>query len=157
MSDTRTGAHAAPNAHGLPVQTDNVSFRGIVWFLVVIFATTLFCQGLIVGVFKFLESERRENDPTRSPLAAQTSMPHIEQGTVVAGSPMPGPNLLTDDPLTLAKFRSEEDAKLTSYAVLDKNAGIYRIPIEKAKDLLLQKGLQARDMASPPVGPASIK
>jgi hypothetical protein len=157
MPDTRTGAHAAPNAHGLPVQTDGVSFRGIVWFLVVIFATTMFCQGLIIGVFKVLEHQRSDNDPARAPLAAQTSMPHIEQGTVVAGTPMPSPNLLTDDPLTLAKFRAEEDTKLTTYAALDRNAGTYRIPIEKAKDLLMQKGLPSRNVPAPPVGPASVK
>ena len=145
MSDTKAGgAHAAPNAHGLPVETDNVSFRGIVWFLVVIFVTTIFCQALVVGIFKFLEYDRDTSDPSRAPLAAVTTLPHIEAGRVVAGTPMPEPNLLTDDPETLARFRAEEDESLTSYGVTDKNAGKYRIPIEKAKDLLMQQGLPAR-------------
>ncbi len=141
--DTRAihGGHAVPAE---PTQADNVSFRGIVWFLVVIFATTLFCQALTVGIFKLLEHGSDKSDSARAPLAQPMGMPHIEDGRVVAGTPIPEPNLLTDDPGTLARFRANEEAALTTYGVVDKNAGKYRIPIDKAKELLLKQGLPTR-------------
>jgi hypothetical protein len=127
-----------------PVQTDGVDFRGIVWFLVVIFVTTFFCQGLVVGIFKYFEYDADKTDVARAPLAASVSMPTIQDGRVLAGTPMPEPNLLADDPAPLVAFRAEEETLLSTYGVADKNAGTYRIPIEQAKTLLLKQGLPAR-------------
>jgi hypothetical protein len=138
------GAQAASSPHDVPVQTDNVNFRGIVWFLVIIFGTVLFCQALVVGIFKYLEYDVDKADPPRAFTAATPSYPQIVDGRVVGTAPIPEPNLLTDDPENLARFRAAEDESLTTYAVIDKNAGTYRIPIDKAKDLLLAKGLPAR-------------
>jgi hypothetical protein len=138
------GAHAAHTPHDVPVQADNVSFRGIVWFLVIIFATVLFCQGLVVGIFKYLQYDVDKTDPARAFTAAPPSYPQIFDGRVVGTAPMPEPTLLTDDPENLARFRALEEQSLTTYGVIDKNAGTYRLPIEKAKDLLLAKGLPAR-------------
>jgi hypothetical protein len=135
---------AASDSGADPVQTDGVDFRGIVWFLVVIFVTTFVCQGLVVGIFKYFEYDADKTDAPRAPLAASVSMPHIEDGRVAAGTPMPEPNLLADDPAPLAAFRADEETLLGTYGVTDKNAGTYRIPIERAKDLLLKQGLPAR-------------
>lgn len=146
MADTRShgGAQAAFDPHAMPVQPDNVSFRGIIWFIVIIFGTTFFCQALVAGIFKYLEYDSDKTDPPAAYTAAPQSYPQIFDGRVVGTTPIPEPNLLTDDPQTLARFRALEDQSLTTYGLLDKNAGTYRIPIEKAKDLLLAKGLPAR-------------
>jgi hypothetical protein len=135
---------AASDPGGAPVQTDGVNFRGIVWFLAVIFTTTFVCQGLVTGIFKYLQYDSDQSDAGRAPLAASVTMPVIKDGRVVAGTPMPEPNLLADDPAPLAAFRADEETLLTTYGVTDKNAGTYRIPIERAKDLLLKQGLPAR-------------
>jgi hypothetical protein len=135
---------AAGDSGAAPVQTDGVNFRGIVWFLAVILVTTFVCQGLVTGIFKYFEYDADHSDVGRASLAASVSMPQIKDGRVFAGTRMPEPNLLADDPAPLAAFRAEEATLLTTYGVADKNAGTYRIPIEKAKDLLLQQGLPAR-------------
>ena len=41
-------------------------------------------------------------------------------------------------------FRAHEHEVLTTYGWTDKNAGVVRIPIERAKDLLLERGLPVR-------------
>jgi hypothetical protein len=132
------------DANAAPVQTDGVSFRGIIWFLVVIFVTTFVCQGLVVGIFKYFVYDADKSDTPRAPLAASVSMPEIKDGAVLAGTPMPEPYLLADDPAPLEAFRAQEETLLSTYGVADKNAGTYRIPIEKAKELLLKQGLPAR-------------
>lgn len=147
MSTTST-AHAsdsgeAPGLEG-KVQRDGVSFRGIFWFIGVIFVTTFVCQGLVAGMFKYFVYDADKTDSPRAPLAASASMPEIKDGAVLAGRPMPEPYLLADDPAPLVAFRAEEENLLTTYGVADKNADTYRIPIERAKDLLLKQGLPAR-------------
>ncbi|HEU4387604.1 MAG TPA: hypothetical protein VFV34_07390, partial [Blastocatellia bacterium] len=41
-------------------------------------------------------------------------------------------------------LRQSQEALLSSYGWVDQQAGIARIPIERAKELLLQKGLPSR-------------
>jgi hypothetical protein len=135
---------AASKTGAAPVQEDGVSFRGIIWFVAVIFVTTFVCQGLMAGLFKYFEYDVDKTDTGRAPLAAPARMPEIKDGAVLAGSPMPEPYLLADDPAPLEAFRANEEVLLSTYGVTDKNAGTYRIPIDRAKDLLLKQGLPAR-------------
>jgi hypothetical protein len=44
-------------------------------------------------------------------------------------------------PLDLAQFRAREDEELTNYDWINRTAGIVRVPIERAMELVLQKGL----------------
>jgi hypothetical protein len=44
----------------------------------------------------------------------------------------------------LQDVRKHEDERLTSYGWVDKNAGRVRIPIDRAMDLVLQRGLPFR-------------
>ena len=44
----------------------------------------------------------------------------------------------------LKQLRATEDAILTSYGWVDRQKGIVRIPIDRAIDLVLQRGLPAR-------------
>lgn len=44
----------------------------------------------------------------------------------------------------LKRLRDREDAALGRYGWVDREAGIVRIPIERAMDLLLERGLPTR-------------
>jgi hypothetical protein len=54
------------------------------------------------------------------------------------------PRLQVSPPMDLRAFREREDAQLHSYGWVDRSSGIVRIPIERAMDLLLEKGLPMR-------------
>ena len=127
-----TKFHATDPAAGLPVQPDDVSFSGITWFVVILTVTTVFCAGLVWVMFRVIDNRIVANETPRSPVARP------------AGELPPGPNLLTNEPAGLKTFRASEDTALTSYGWIDRNAGKVRIPIDKAKDLLIQKGLPSR-------------
>jgi hypothetical protein len=49
----------------------------------------------------------------------------------------------------LEQLRQGEDEKLNSYGWVDQKAGTVRIPIDRAMDLLIEKGLPVR-AGSPP-------
>jgi len=53
----------------------------------------------------------------------------------------PQARLLIKPGASLAELRAAEDADLNSYGWIDRNAGIARIPIDRAMQLLLEHGL----------------
>ena len=134
MADTK---HAPPS--GLPVEGDGISYRGIVWFIAILTVVTVACQLLMWGLFAALESRTDRQDVARAPHAA----PSLQAP--------PGPNLLAvapdrpTEPGYLEDFRAKEDAILHGPpAWADRNAGTVRIPIERAMELILERGLPAR-------------
>jgi len=141
-----TDQHAEPG--GLPVEGDGINYRGIIWFVVVLAITTMASQLLMVVAFKYLDRDVRAHDTPRAPLAAP------------AGTRPPGPNLAymsfeagqrsNSEPAILAAFRAAEEKKLTSYEWMDKSAGTVRIPIDRAKALLLERGLPVQAPAADP-------
>jgi hypothetical protein len=136
MADTRH-LHVEPAPLG-PVEGDGISYSGIVWFVVVLTVTTVFCQVLVWGMFRIMQSRYAAADTARAPL----SMP--------IGQHPPPPNLLTDEPGNLKLFRARETETLTTYGWADKNAGAVRIPIDQAKKLLIERGLPVRGAAPTP-------
>ena len=122
MADT----NSQPNGPTF-VEGDGISYRGIVVFMVILAITTFICQGIVVGMFKYFDKSAAAG-PTRAVMAAP------------AGTMPPGPNLLTNEPLNLHNFREHEAEVMETYAWQDKNAGVVRLPIDRAKELVLQRG-----------------
>lgn len=71
----------------------------------------------------------------------------------------PQPRLQPEPRRDLSELRASEDSILNSYAWVDQKAGIVRIPVERALELSIQKGLPVRTSSStpesnqPPAGP----
>jgi|SRR5579859_6519 len=64
------------------------------------------------------------------------------------------PRLQISPRLDLAQFRAREDEQLTNYGWIDRTSGIVRVPIERAMELVLQKGLPVRSNSDNRVGPS---
>lgn len=56
----------------------------------------------------------------------------------------PEPRLQVHPKLDLEKYLDAENRTLTTYGWVDKQNGVVRIPIDRAMDLLLERGLPAR-------------
>jgi hypothetical protein len=56
----------------------------------------------------------------------------------------PEPRLQTQPRVELKDLRADEDAILNSYAWIDPNKGIVRIPIDQAIDMVAKKGLPSK-------------
>lgn len=140
MADTKD--HAAR-----PVEGDGISYRGIVWFVVVLTAMTLVCQILVWVLLRAFQHQSAE--PVTSPLAAAVERQSVEGRvypvmTAVGAKDGPQPQLLVNEPANLEQVRAQEHLKLTTYGWVDQNAGVVRIPVERAKSLLLERGLPVR-------------
>jgi len=55
------------------------------------------------------------------------------------------PQLQVNGPADLRAMRAAEDRALNSYGWVDRNAGTVRIPIDRAIEILAEKGLPARE------------
>jgi hypothetical protein len=133
--------HATPAA---PTEGDGINYRGILWFMVILTVTTVVCQVLMWGTLKFFIEDADKNDAARAPMAAPMATPALVCDNMVVPGPggtMPPPYLQTREPLGLESFRASEDEILTKYGWVDKNEGIVRIPVERAKALLLERGI----------------
>jgi hypothetical protein len=113
-------------------EESDVNLRAIIWFVVVLTAIVLVTDVAMWGLFKALAYYDVENDPPVSPLF------------VGAGKPLPPPGLQTTPWTDLTHYRAEANAYLHSYGWVDEKAGVARIPIEKAKAMLLKQGLPVR-------------
>jgi hypothetical protein len=64
-----------------------------------------------------------------------------------SGELPPEPRLLTNEPVNLQNFRAQEAQRLQGYGYVDQTAGTVHVPIDRAKELLLQHGLPVRGQA----------
>lgn len=131
--------HAGPEL----TEGDGISYRGLVVSMIVLAVITLLMYGVVVVFFKFMESRAVAGDTPRAPLAAPPTYPAIQDGRVVGG-PAAVPNLLVREPMNLQKFRDEEEHLLSTYGWVDQNNGLVRLPIDRAKELVLQRGFTVR-------------
>ena len=87
---------------------------------------------LLVGVFKYFQSQEggqaRSVDPARV---------------------FPQPQLQTSPIPDLKAIRAAEEQVLTSYGWVDAQKGVVRIPIARAMDMLVQRGLPVRAQTPP--------
>jgi hypothetical protein len=146
MPDTKHHAAAAP------VEGDGVSYSGIVWFVVILAGTTLLCQGLmyvLLSTFKY-QATVAEVSPVAATTERQATEGRVYPAvTSIGTSSGPQPKLLVNEPANLKTFREHEHEVLTTYGWTDKSAGVVRIPIERAKDLLIERGLPVRGKDAP--------
>ncbi len=59
----------------------------------------------------------------------------------------PQPRLESNERLEINDFRMQEEQTLNSYGWVDQQAGVVRIPIDRAMELLAQRGLPTRPQA----------
>jgi hypothetical protein len=75
----------------------------------------------------------------------------VEPGDIAK---FPQPRLETNETIEIDKFRLQEEQTLNSYGWVDQEAGVVRIPIDHAMELLAQRGLPTRPPAG--VAPPSV-
>ncbi len=109
--------------------------RSILIFGIVLSVTVLVCLVIANWMFNYLTAVQTASRPPLSPLAKQEAPP--------------GPRLQAQAPEDLCKFRAEEEATLNSYGWVNQQAGIVRIPIDRAMRLLVQRGLPAASQPAP--------
>jgi len=114
-------------------EESDVSIGGVFGFGIGLAVAVAFIAFVVWLLFQFYASRAARQTTPEYPLAVQQEnrLP-------------PEPRLQTNPRQDLSDLRSEEDRILDSYGWVDRNAGVVRIPIERAMKLAVERGLPAR-------------
>jgi hypothetical protein len=137
------------SGHETEFEREDLGSRGIFAFMIGLVVSGIVIYFIIVAMYTFLDKYERSQMTTASPLApsGEVSARHIDfapgQGDYVDkkfkdnGAPM----LESDERTELRKFLMDQENQLNSYGWVDEKAGVAHIPIERAMDLLVKRGL----------------
>jgi hypothetical protein len=117
---------------------------GIFYFLLTLVVVTVLCMFGLKGLYAFLDHRERATQSEVNPLVKNVpeDTRHISHG--YPQTAFPSPRLEEDERGQLSGIRLEQDDTLYSYGWVDQKTGVVRIPIERAMDLLAQRGLPVR-------------
>ena len=124
-----------PEQPGAHYETRDASTRGLVMFGIGLFATLAVVAALTAWLFGYF-AKSQSLGPPASPFANVRVLP-------------PQPRLQVNPRQDLLRLRENEKAELDSYGWVDQKNGIVHIPIDRAMDLIAQRGLPARLNAPP--------
>jgi hypothetical protein len=131
-SNGMPGGADGGHAHGAHEERD-VALGPILLAGGVLLAVTILAFGSMQWLLRHYAEREARLSPAPTPLAA----------TLGRELP-PEPRLQSAPVRDLEELRAFEDAVLQSYGWVDRGAGVMRIPIERAIELLAQRGLPAR-------------
>lgn len=113
---------------------------------------------VVDGLYSYLDKRSAAQQAPVSPLVtnAPTDTRHVAKDYTKTA--FPDPRLEDDERGQLNDVRLKEEQTLSTYDYVDKNAGTVRIPIDRAMDLIAQRGLPVRSQSAIEiVAPASSK
>jgi len=156
---TNPDHHANSNGHGGYERRD--VRPKVIWYFLIGLAIALVISYFVVsGVFHFLDKHYEAEQTPISPLVktapADTRRLPPQYKTDAESSDyekylhssFPEPQLETNERTELNKARLGEEETLATYDYVDKNTGVIRIPIDRAMDLLVARGLPVRQQGA---------
>ena len=129
----------------------DVGVAGIAVFLTALTVFVVVTGLLAYGIGKVINAHLAKEDATKSkwvktvdvrPLGNMPSNPELENKMAELTQQLPAPKLQPDDGLQdTADLHAKEDLLLEYYSWADQGQGKVRIPIERAMELIAQRGL----------------
>jgi hypothetical protein len=107
----------------------DLSISAIVWFAVGLVVSGIVLHVLLIWMFIFLDNHK-ETGTAVSPFSPPRQYP-------------PPPRLQVNEHEDLQEFRMKEKWALEHYGWVDQKNGVVSIPIDRAMDLIVERGLPA--------------
>ena len=133
---------ANPTGNGGYERSD-IGIAGVLYFLAGLLVAGLIVYFVVDGLYSYLDQRSAARQAPVSPLItnAPTDTRHVPKD--YPKTAFPDPRLEVDERGQL-DIRLKEEQTLSTYDYIDKNAGTIRIPIDRAMDLIAQRGLPVR-------------
>lgn len=117
----------------------DINIRAVAGFIVGLLVVAVVVHVLMWLLFDYFAGRATREDPPRPPLSAGDA-PRLP----------PEPRLQTTPVADLQRIRRDERARLETYGWIDRTAGTVHMPIDRAMQLLLERGLPPTTSAPPP-------
>ena len=159
---------AKTNGHG-DYERQDIGVRAVYYFLASLAVALVLAYFAVNGFYHSLEKRSQADQAPVSPLVSNapvdTRRLPSEYKTDSEGADyekylqknFPEPQLETNERTELNKIRQREEDILSTYDYVDQNAGTVRIPIDRAMELMLQRGLPTREQPSDMIAVSSAQ
>jgi hypothetical protein len=139
--------HDSTAGHG-SYERQDLQSSGVLYFYLGLAVAVLLCILGLRGLFSVLERREKAVETPVNPLVT-----HVPEDTrhIAPGYPQsafPSPKLEEDERGQLNGILLSEEKTLYSYGWVDEKAGTVHIPIERAMELLAQRGLPVRPQSA---------
>ncbi len=139
-------------------ERSDIGVAPVLYFLVGLAVAGLLVYFLVEGIYLYLEKRSQAEQTPVSPLVtnapADTRKLPADYKDYLKQN-FPSPQLEIDERGQLDKIRIDEAQKLSTYDWVDQKAGTVRIPIDRAMDLIAQRGLPVRAQGATGEAPAA--
>lgn len=115
------------NGHGGGYEKQDVGFRFAILFIVGIIVFTVLTMFALFVIY-----------PVLTPAGARARR---ETAQEVQRRLPPGPVLQANPAVDMRRFREQEQRKVSTYGWVDERRGIVRVPVERAMEMVAERGL----------------
>jgi hypothetical protein len=129
-----------PAQHG-DYERSDIGVKGVLYFLSGLAIAVALVYFIVDGLYSYLDKRSEAGQTSISPLVTNTPKDTRHISKDYTENAFPTPRLEEDERGQLNDIRLKEEQTLSSYDYIDRNAGTVRIPIERAMDLIAQRGL----------------
>ena len=143
----------ANGGHGVEFEREDLSTRGIFAFMIGLAIIGVVIYFIITGMYRFLDKYEQSQMSTSSPLvksedarritSRRVTKDQVEDAFKNNGAPM----LESDERDQFRGFVMDQAKQLSSYGWVDEKAGVAHIPIDRAMQLIEERGLPLRPQA----------
>jgi len=141
MSEEKIGGHNADTGY----EHEDLSPQGVFYFMGGVAVLGVVIYFILIGMYRFLDNNDRKHQPAANPMAATTGVDpqtmNYKQILDQAQQTFPKPVLENSEQTQYMEELKKENEVLGSYDWVDQKNGVVRIPIDRAMDLLEQRGL----------------
>jgi hypothetical protein len=135
----------AMNQNGPGFETEDLSPQGVFYFMAGLAIVGVLIYFIVVGMYRFLDAYDRSHQAPMNPMAVKTG---ADPRTMSTGEvreqvekTFPKPVLEYSERAQFGDYLAKQDLTLESYDWVDQKNGVVRIPIERAMDLIAERGL----------------
>jgi hypothetical protein len=141
MSDEKIHGHNADTGF----EHEDLSPQGVFYFMGGVAVLGVVIYFILIGMYRFLDNYDKTHQPPTNPMAAGTG---VDPQTMTypqildkAEKTFPKPVLEHSEQTQYLDELKKQNELLSSYGWVDDETGVVRIPIDRAMDLLAQRGL----------------
>ncbi|HTW57814.1 MAG TPA: hypothetical protein VMD99_06785 [Terriglobales bacterium] len=136
----------ATNGHG-DYERRDIGIAGVLYFLIGLAVFMLLAHLVVTSLFHYLDQRSKAEQTPVSPMVTNAPVDTRHLPTDYRDylkQNFPSPQLEVDERTQLNGIITAQEEQLSTYGYIDKQAGTVRIPIERAMELIAQRGLPVR-------------
>jgi hypothetical protein len=133
---------------------EDLSPTGVFYFMAGLAVVVVVIYFILLGMYHFLDTYQRAHQPPVSPMVtAPADTRTVSHEDTQA---FPQPRLEESERSQLRQFTEDQDRKLATYNWVDKDKGLVQIPIDRAMELIVERGLPVRPENVRPGGSTAV-